>query len=85
MKIGIDLGTTFSAAAYQDADGVLSVITNSDGKRLTPSVVMEDESGNIIVGEVAKDSIAIMAKNVVRSAKDHMGTNHVFGSWRHLA
>ena len=78
MKIGIDLGTTFTAAAWQDADGSLSIITNSEGQRLTPSVVMEDESGKIIVGEVAKDSSVIMAKNVVKAAKDYMGTDRVF-------
>lgn len=78
MKIGIDLGTTFSVAAWQNAKGNLSVITNSEGQRITPSVVMEDENGNIIVGDVAKNSSVIMAENIVSVVKDYMGTNHVF-------
>lgn len=45
---------------------------------MTPSVVMEDEDGNIVVGEVAKDSVVIMANEVVSAAKDYMGTTHIF-------
>ena len=38
MVLGIDLGTTYSAAAYMDENGEVQVITNSEGSRLTPSV-----------------------------------------------
>ena len=40
MIVGIDLGTTFSAAAYIDADGRPQIIPNRDGHHNTPSVVM---------------------------------------------
>ncbi|MCA9046967.1 MAG: Hsp70 family protein, partial [Planctomycetaceae bacterium] len=38
--VGIDLGTTYSAIAQLDADGNPVSLTNSDGKTITPSVVL---------------------------------------------
>lgn len=78
MNIGIDLGTTFSVAAMQDENGTLSIINNSEGNRLLPSVIMEDSTGTIVVGNRARERAVIMAKNVVSAAKDYMGTDHVF-------
>ena len=52
--IGIDLGTTFSAAAYLDPDGNPQLVSNSRGARLTPSVVMEEDDGTVVVGEDAE-------------------------------
>ena len=45
MIIGIDLGTTFSAAAYVDNNGIAQIITNRDGQRTTPSVVAFSKTG----------------------------------------
>ena len=42
-KVGIDLGTTNSAAAFVDFDGRPEIITNSEGENTTPSVVAFDE------------------------------------------
>jgi molecular chaperone DnaK len=78
MVIGIDLGTTFSAAAYMNQDDVPQIISNSNGKRLTPSVVMEDEDGTIIVGDEAKDNLVLMSDRVVSTVKDYMGTDRKF-------
>ena len=78
LNIGIDLGTTFSAAAWVNEDNQPTVIINSDGSRLTPSSVMEEHDGSIIVGEVAKENAVIMADSVVNAAKNHMGTTHSF-------
>lgn len=78
MMIGIDLGTTFSAAAYLDPDGVPQLICNSRGGRLTPSVVMEEEDGTIVVGEDARESMVLMGDAVVSTVKDHMGTDRKF-------
>ena len=77
MKIGIDLGTTFSAAAWVDTNGSVSIINNNEGQRLTPSVVMEDD-GLVVVGEEAKDSSILMSDRVISAAKDYMGTRHTF-------
>ena len=57
MVIGIDLGTTFSATAYLDENQVPQISENAQGGRLTPSVVMEDNDGTIIVGEDAKENM----------------------------
>ena len=54
--VGIDLGTTFSVAAYIDDSGRPTIIEPDNNRRndnLTPSCVMEKE-GKLIVGEVAR-------------------------------
>ena len=47
--IGIDLGTTNSAAAFVTAYGS-QIIPNALGESLTPSVVGVDEGGQVLVG-----------------------------------
>ena len=61
--IGIDLGTTFSAAAYLDPDGNPQLVSNSRGARLTPSVVMEEDDGTVVVGEDARESMVLDRKS----------------------
>ena len=51
--IGIDLGTTFSAVATIDQSGRPVIVHNSDGHNITPSCVMHDEDGIIVVGKEA--------------------------------
>jgi molecular chaperone DnaK len=51
--IGIDLGTTNSCVAVLEG-GEPVVITNSEGNRITPSVVAFGKDGERIVGEPAK-------------------------------
>ena len=75
MIIGIDLGTTFSAAAYIDASGNPQMISMNNGGRLIPSVVMEDSDGTIVVGDDAKENLVLMGDSVVMTVKDHMGTS----------
>lgn len=72
MVIGIDLGTTFSAAAYIDQDGRPQIIPNRDGKNTTPSVVLFDD-GEILVGEQAKNNAVLDPTNVVQFVKRNMG------------
>ena len=50
--IGIDLGTTNSVVAVMEG-GEPVVITNSEGGRLTPSVVAFTKNGERLVGQVA--------------------------------
>lgn len=76
--IGIDLGTTFSAAAYLDPDGNPQLVSNSRGTRLTPSVVMEEDDGTVVVGEDARESMVLMGDAVVSTVKDYMGTDRKF-------
>ncbi|XOF34427.1 MAG: molecular chaperone DnaK [Candidatus Electrothrix sp. YB6] len=51
--IGIDLGTTNSCVAIMDG-GDPKVIENSEGNRTTPSIVAFSDSGERLVGQVAK-------------------------------
>ena len=52
--IGIDLGTTNSVVAVMEG-GEPVVITNSEGGRLTPSVVGFAKSGERLVGQAGGD------------------------------
>lgn len=72
MNIGIDLGTTFSAVAYVSENGNAQIVTNRDGERTTPSVVMF-EDGEIVVGEQAKENSVINPLNVCQFVKRKMG------------
>lgn len=72
MIVGIDLGTTFSAAAYVDEDGKAKIIENRDGARTTPSVVMFEDNG-ICVGEQAKINSVVDPYNVCQFVKRQMG------------
>jgi molecular chaperone DnaK len=77
MVIGIDLGTTFSVAAYVDNNGIPHVIPNGDGTNTTPSVVMFDY-GEVIVGTQAKNNAVTSPYSVAQFAKRHMGTKFEF-------
>ena len=55
IRVGIDLGTTFSAVARIDPNtGKPMVIKNSFGSATTPSVLCFERDGNILFGEDAK-------------------------------
>ena len=64
--IGIDLGTTNSVVAVMEG-GEPVVITNSEGGRLTPSVVGFTKSGERLVGQVAKRQAVTNPENTVFS------------------
>ena len=69
---GIDLGTTYSSIAYVDEYGKPVIMPNAENQHLTPSVVFFDE-GNIVVGDVAKESSKIYPDEVVSFVKRSMG------------
>ena len=69
---GIDLGTTYSSIAYVDEYGKPVVVPNAENQHLTPSVVFFDE-GNIVVGDIAKESAKIYPDEVVSFVKRAMG------------
>ena len=70
--IGIDLGTTNSVVAVMEG-GEPVVITNSEGGRLTPSVVGFTKTGERLVGQVAKRQAVTNPENTVFSIKRFMG------------
>ena len=72
--VGIDLGTTRSAAAVIE-DGEPKIIENSEGERVTPSIVAFDD-GERLVGKPAKNQMLTNRENTVRSIKRHMGEDH---------
>jgi molecular chaperone DnaK len=70
--IGIDLGTTYSAAARVNELGKPEIVVNRDGERLTPSVVFF--SGETpLVGTMAKRSAAASPLDAVQFVKRSMG------------
>jgi molecular chaperone DnaK len=73
--IGIDLGTTNSCAAVLEG-GSPEIITNSEGERITPSVVAFSESGERLAGRLAKRQAITNPTNTIASIKREMGTNH---------
>ncbi len=73
MVLGIDLGTTYSAAAFVDENGNPQMIVNAEGRNTTPSVFFEDKPNEIIIGEVAKSYALIRPQDVVSVVKNDMG------------
>ncbi|MGH7717683.1 MAG: molecular chaperone DnaK, partial [Gemmatimonadaceae bacterium] len=70
--IGIDLGTTNSVVAVMEG-GDPVVIPNSEGGRVTPSVVGFTKDGERLVGQVAKRQAVTNPQNTVFSIKRFMG------------
>src|SRR5436309_7129898 len=70
--IGIDLGTTNSCVAVMEG-GEPTVIPNSEGGRVTPSVVAITKSGERLVGQVAKRQGITNPENTIFSIKRFMG------------
>jgi molecular chaperone HscC len=73
MIIGIDLGTTNSAAAIW-RDGAPVLIPNALGELLTPSVVSIDDAGMVHVGAAARDRQSTHPHQTAASFKRYMGT-----------
>jgi molecular chaperone DnaK len=73
--IGIDLGTTNSCAAIVRG-GRPEVIPNAEGDRVTPSAVAFTESGEMLVGKLAKRQAILNPERTVLSIKRKMGTDH---------
>lgn len=70
--IGIDLGTTNSCVAVMEG-GDPVVIANSEGGRTTPSVVAVTESGERLVGQIAKRQAVTNPKNTIFAVKRLIG------------
>src|SRR5215207_8292587 len=70
--IGIDLGTTNSCVAILEG-GQPTVIPNSEGGRTTPSVVAVNDSGERLVGQIAKRQAVTNPKNTIFAVKRLIG------------
>jgi len=70
--IGIDLGTTNSCVAIMEG-GDAKVITNPEGGRTTPSIVAISDSGERLVGQVAKRQAITNPENTVFGVKRLIG------------
>jgi molecular chaperone DnaK len=70
--IGIDLGTTNSCVAIMES-GDAKVITNPEGSRTTPSIVAVSESGERMVGQIAKRQAITNPENTVFAVKRLIG------------
>ncbi|MDR4383295.1 Hsp70 family protein, partial [Bacillus anthracis] len=71
--IGIDLGTTNSLVATWSEDGA-TLIPNVLGEFLTPSVVSVDETGEILVGRIAKERLITHPQLTASTFKRFIGT-----------
>src|SRR6202142_264375 len=70
--IGIDLGTTNSCMAVMEG-GEPALLENSEGRRVTPSVVAFTKTGERVVGDAAKRQAVTNSRNTIYSIKRFMG------------
>jgi molecular chaperone DnaK len=79
--IGIDLGTSNSAAAFLEA-GRPKIIPSAEGVsqygKAFPSVVAFTKDGQMLVGEPAKRQAVANPERTLTAAKRKMGTNHKY-------
>ena len=73
--VGIDLGTTNSVIAAMEG-GQPQVISNAEGNRTTPSVVAFLDSGERLVGQMARRQAILNPKGTIYSAKRFIGRNY---------
>jgi molecular chaperone DnaK len=73
--IGIDLGTTNSCVAIMEGSDA-KVITNPEGGRTTPSIVAVSDSGERLVGQIAKRQAITNPENTVFGVKRLIGRRY---------
>ncbi|MCT2279579.1 MULTISPECIES: molecular chaperone DnaK [Micromonospora] len=70
--VGIDLGTTNSVVAVYEG-GQPQVVANAEGSRTTPSVVAFTDTGERLVGQLARRQAVLNPQGTVSSAKRFIG------------
>src|SRR5579862_9287942 len=70
--VGIDLGTTNSLVAFMDLTGP-RIIPGADGDKLVPSVVSIEPSGEVFVGNPARELLMTQPERSAYSVKRLMG------------
>lgn len=79
MKVGIDLGTTYSTVAVYDKKTTKTrILPNLFGKELTPSVICFLDNGEVMIGEDAKDMQSNGAGVIAAAFKRGMGDDNFF-------
>ena len=78
QTVGVDLGTTYSAIAKLDAEGNPISMSNSDGRTITPSVVLLGEDGKVIVGPSFERMSLEDPSHIVEAIKRQMGNKDFF-------
>jgi molecular chaperone DnaK len=73
--VGIDLGTTNSVIAVWEG-GEARVIPNAEGARTTPSVVAYTDTGERLVGQLARRQSILNPKGTITSAKRFIGRRY---------
>ncbi len=71
--VGIDLGTTYSCISYLNEHGEPVTLANQEGELATPSVVLFDEGGEVVVGTEALRNAVVKPLRVVQNSKRYMG------------
>jgi molecular chaperone DnaK len=73
--VGIDLGTTNSVIAVWEG-GEARVVPNAEGARTTPSVVGYTDTGERLVGQLARRQAILNPKGTITSAKRFIGRHY---------
>jgi len=73
--IGIDLGTTNSCVSFMSGD-TAEVIANAEGSRTTPSIVAFTESGEKLIGQIAKRQAVTNPEQTIFAVKRLIGRKH---------
>src|SRR5437899_5189890 len=72
LIVGIDLGTTFSLAAYVEG-GVPQVVRDATGNALVPSCLSFHDDGSVLVGTAARERALSDPEHTIFSVKRLMG------------
>ena len=80
--VGIDLGTTNSVVAVMEGKEA-KVLTNAEGSRTTPSIVAFTESGERLLGQVAKRQAITNPENTVYAVKRLIGRKYDSAEVKH--
>ncbi|MDH4148742.1 MAG: Hsp70 family protein, partial [Acidimicrobiia bacterium] len=71
-SLGVDLGTTFTAAAVH-RDGRLQMVSLGNRSMVVPSVLFQKDDGELLVGEAAETRAESAPGRVAREFKRRMG------------
>ena len=71
--VGIDLGTSYSSIARLDDDGEPVILENSQGRPITPSILILGDDGRVVVGPSPELVAEEDPERVVLGIKRHMG------------
>lgn len=73
--IGIHLGAINTAVARFNEAGKAEITNNIDGEQFTPSVVMIEDNGTVVIGREAKKFIGFEHLNIFAEFNHELGTN----------